>query len=146
MSSINQNIGLQPIKRQPHARQASLTQNNSSVKKRGKERSSPTNGSILKGPKLRPRQGSSSTANLNTLMSKQNNSSTLNSIRHSRKGSLVAKKPKKAQKKEVIVEPVFSLKSSSYGEYMGGIDERLIESRIAENIRQTEKALLHFKH
>ena len=45
---------------------------------------------------------------------------------------------------EVIEEPVFSPKS--HFEYMGGIDERLIESRIAENIRQTEKALLHFKH
>jgi hypothetical protein len=39
-----------------------------------------------------------------------------------------------------------NLSSSDGHLYMGGLDERLIESRIAENIRQTQRALLHYKH
>jgi len=66
-----------------------------------------------------------------------NNGSVNNSIQHSRKGS-IAKKPKKVRE-EVIKEPVMQLSpnlSSTDGHlYMGGLDERLIESRIAENIR-----------
>ncbi len=70
-------------------------------------------------------------------ISRQPSITRVNSTQHSRKGSVVKNKPKKVREENTIAQILSPVSSSEDHIYMGGLDERMIESRIAENIRQT---------